>query len=91
MEKIRKQIKKFLNEIVSEKSKTEFNYDLFIENILTEETERIDVEKRLKSYTGDIKILGDLLQKLQKGVSLSDEEIEIAKKELEILQKQKNT
>jgi hypothetical protein len=91
MKKIRKQIKKFLNEIVSEKNETEFNYDLFIENILTEETERIDVEKRLKSYTGDIKILGDLLQKLQKGVSLSDEEIEVAKKELEILQKQKNT
>jgi len=91
MKKIRKQIKKFLNEIVSEKNETEFNYDLFIENILTEESERIDVEKRLKSYTGDIKILGDLLQKLQKGVPLSDEEIEVAKKELEIFQKQKNT
>jgi hypothetical protein len=91
MKKIRKQIKKFLNEIVSEKNRTEFNYDLFIENILTEETERIDVEKKLKSYTGDIKILSDLLQKLQKGVYLSDEEIEVAKKELEILQKQKNT
>jgi hypothetical protein len=91
MKKIRKQIKKFLNEIVSEKNKTEFNYDLFIKNILIEETERIDVEKRLKSYTGDIKILGDLLQKLQKGVYLSDEEIEVAKKELEILQNQKNT
>lgn len=91
MKKIRKQIKKFLNEIVSEKNETEFNYDSFIENILTEETERIDVEKKLKSYTGDIKILGDLLQKLQKGVSLSDEEIEVAKKELEIFQKQKTT
>jgi len=91
MKKIRKQIKKFLNEIVSEKNETEFNYDSFIENILKEETERIDVEKKLKSYTGDIKILGDLLQKLQKGVSLSDEEIEVAKKELEIFQKQKTT
>ena len=52
-----------------------------IKRVLLETTERVDIENKLKNYKGDVELLKIFSKKIENNLSLSDEEIELVKKQ----------